>query len=245
MKTHDRHSWVGIILVALGALLIIDNFSFFDFNLRHIIFSWHTIALVIGIIILSNSRNNIIGVIFVVIGLWGYASRIFPWFDDFSFGDIWPLILIIVGLSMLLRKRPNNFDKHKIHEDFPSDFIKSSSESQTSSDMINEVSIFTTAKRHITSQNFRGGEVTSIFGGNHLDFAKAKLAKGENHLEIACIFGGCKIYVPREWKVIVNVTSIFGGIDDKRYANFELPSSEGVLIIKGAVIFGGGEILSV
>jgi predicted membrane protein len=245
MNRRDRHSWIGIILVVIGGLLIIDNFGFFDFGLRYLIFSWHTIALVIGIIILSNSRGSIAGIIFVVIGLWGYANHIFPWFERIGFGDIWPILLIIVGLALLLRKRPSYSEKQKNQEFFQSDFIKSSTEYQSSSDMIDEVSIFTSAKRYINSQNFKGGKVTSIFGGNHLDFARAKLANGENTLEIACIFGGCKIYVPREWKVIVNVTSIFGGIDDKRYANFDYPKSEGVLIIKGAVIFGGCEILSV
>ena len=95
------------------------------------------------------------------------------------------------------------------------------------------------------SQNFKGGKMTALFGGVHLDFSKAKLAPGENQFEISCIFGGGKIYVPKNWKVIVNVTSVFGGIDDKRYINFEAQTTEGVLIIKGAVIFGGCEILSV
>lgn len=245
MNRRDKHSWIGIILVAIGGLLIVDNFSFFNFDLRHMIFSWHTIALIIGIVVLSNNKGSIAGIVFVVIGLWGYANHIFPWFGGFIFSDLWPLLLIIIGLALLLRKKPNPSDRRNLHEDFPSDFIKTATEFQSSSDMIDEVSIFTSARRYITSQNFKGGKVTSIFGGNHLDFAKAKLADGENTLEITCIFGGCKIYVPREWKVIVNVTSIFGGIDDKRYAHFDYPKTEGVLIIKGAVIFGGSEILSV
>jgi predicted membrane protein len=245
MNTQNKHSWIGIILVALGGLLIVDNFGIFYFDIRHLIFSWHTIMLIIGIIILSNSKSSIAGIIFVIIGLWGYATHLFPWFTDFAFGDLWPILLIIVGLSLLLKKKNGDHRRHDVNESFPSDFIKSSTTSESSNDTIDEVAIFTAIRRNILSQNFHGGKITSIFGGVHLDFSRAKMAAGENHLEIACIFGGCKIYVPREWKVIVNVTSVFGGIDDKRFVVFEVPTSDGVLVIKGAVIFGGAEILSI
>ena len=50
--------------------------------------------------------------------------------------------------------------------------------------------------------------------------------------------------MPKDWKVIMNVTAVFGGFEDKRYLSDSSNYTEGVLIIKGAVIFGGGEILS-
>jgi len=245
MSTQNKHSWIGIILVAVGGLLIIDNFGIVDFNVRHLIFSWRTIALVIGIIILSNSKSSMVGIIFVLIGLWGWATHILPWFDNITFGDIWPLILIVIGLSLLLKKKPAIENKTYNQNNFCYDSFGASTESQSSDELLDEVAIFTSTRKNIISQNFKGGKVSSIFGGVNLDFAKAKLAHGENHLEIACIFGGCKIYIPRGWKVIVNVTSVFGGIDDKRFVNYDIPDSDGVLIIKGAVIFGGAEILSI
>jgi len=245
MSAQNKHSWIGIILVAIGGLLIINNFGVFDFNIKHVIFSWHTIALIVGIIILSNSKSSIAGLIFILVGAWGYLGHLFPWFDDLVFSDLWPIILIIVGLSLLFRKKNVKHNACKMKEDFPSDFIKSSTESEISTDAIDEVAIFTSSRRYIHTQNFRGGKITSIFGGVHLDFAHAKLAPGENELEISCIFGGCKLYIPRSWKVIVNVTSVFGGVDDKRFINFEIPDSDGVLIIKGAAIFGGAEIFSI
>ncbi len=262
MQTQNRHSLIGIILVALGALLVINNFGIFDFNLSHMIFSWHTIFVVIGIIILSNSKSSIAGIIFLVIGLWGYLDHIFPWLTDFAFSDLWPLLLIIIGLSLLFRKKDNKKNEWKQwHRDNYKDYNKSATdqnpyeyykgnfennvEQKTSEDSIEEVAIFTSTRRSVLSQNFKGGTVSAIFGAITIDFSKAKLADGENHLEIASIFEGCKIFVPRDWKVIVNVTSVFGGIDDKRYVNFDLPTSNGVLIIKGAVVFGGCEIFSI
>jgi predicted membrane protein len=262
MQTQNRHSIIGIILVALGALLVINNFGFLDFNLSHVIFSWHTIFVIIGIIILSNSKSSIAGIIFLVIGLWGYLDYIFPWFTDFTFRDLWPILLIIIGLSLLFRKKNNknhewkkwqheNYKEYyknavdqKIYDNYKGHF-EDAAEQKSSLDSIEENAIFTTTRKSILSQNFKGGSVSAIFGGITIDFSKAKLADGENHLEIASIFGGCKIFIPRDWKVIVNVTSVFGGIDDKRYINLDLPTSNGVLVIKGAVVFGGCEIFSI
>ncbi len=245
MNTQNKHSWIGIILVALGGLMIVDNFGFLNFNIGSLVFSWHTIFFVIGIIILANSKSSIAGMIFLAIGIWGFAGHIFPWFDDLTFGDLWPIFLIIIGFSMLVKKNPPKHTKSKHTEDFPSDFIKTHTEYESTSDTVDEVAIFTSSKRYISSQNFKGGKVTAIAGGITLDFSNAKLAPGENQMEINCIFGGCKIYVPRGWKVIVNVTSVFGGIDDKRFVNFEVPTSDNILVIKGAVIFGGSEIFSI
>ncbi len=245
MDTQNKHSWIGIILVALGGLMIVDNFGIFHFNIGELIFSWHTIFIIIGAVILANSKTSITGIIFLLIGLWGMASDIFPWFDHLTFGDLWPIFLIIIGFSMLVKKNHPKHNRTKHHEDFPSDFIKSHTEYESSSDIIDEVAIFTSSKRYISSQNFKGGKVTAVAGGITLDFSNAKLAPGENQIEITCIFGGCKIYVPRGWKVIVNVTSVFGGIDDKRFVNFEVPTSDNILVIKGAVIFGGSEIFSI
>ncbi len=57
------------------------------------------------------------------------------------------------------------------------------------------------------------------------------------------MFGGIEVVVPRDWKVIINVTSIFGGVDDKRILNpDQVYESNKVLIIRGTAIFGGCEL---
>ena len=71
-------------------------------------------------------------------------------------------------------------------------------------------------KRKITSDNFMGGKVTSIFGGSELDLTAAKIQNQECVLDIFTMFGGSEIVVPNDWDVRVDVTSIFGGFDDKR-----------------------------
>jgi len=52
--------------------------------------------------------------------------------------------------------------------------------------------------------------------------------------------------VPEDWPVKIRVMSFFGGFSDKhRFRSSEQPAgSASQLIIKGTVIFGGGEIKS-
>jgi predicted membrane protein len=75
---------------------------------------------------------------------------------------------------------------------------------------------------------------------------KAKLAPGDNYIDVFCLFGGMKLIVPEGWNVKIRVMSLFGGFSDKH--RFKSPESatekESQLIIKGTVIFGGGEIKS-
>ena len=76
--------------------------------------------------------------------------------------------------------------------------------------------------------------------------ARAKLAPGKNYIDVLAIFGGLKLIVPEDWHVKIDVISIFGGFSDKHrlhpYNNDIQPNSE--LVIKGFVLFGGGDIRS-
>jgi len=127
-----------------------------------------------------------------------------------------------------------NYD-YKFHQ---SDFATS-----TDADRIDEVAILTSIRKNVTSQNFKGGEVKTIMGGGILDFTSAKLAEGENIIDLTSIMGGVTFRVPQEWKVIVNVHSVFGGFEDKRrFFTPAVPNSNCTLIIRGTVIMGGGTI---
>lgn len=129
--------------------------------------------------------------------------------------------------------------KNEFNKDYNSDYNKE----QNSADMIDEVSVFNSIKRRITSQNFRGGRITSIFGGADIFMNEAKLAQGEQVLDIVAIFGGIDLYVPRDWRVIVKTVTIFGGFDDNRFRDSGVEiADDRAIVIKGFVLFGGGDV---
>ena len=99
-------------------------------------------------------------------------------------------------------------------------------------------------KRQITSQNLRNGNLSAIFGGLEIDLTQAYFDEDEMVLEIAAIFGGVSLAVKSEWDVQIQVTSILGGFSDERKIYKGDQPSGKRLIIKGAAIFGGGEVKS-
>ena len=93
------------------------------------------------------------------------------------------------------------------------------------------------------SDNFKGGRLTSIFGGSEINLTNCKLAEGKNVIDVFMVFGGNVLIVPPDWSIKIEVVSIFGGFSDKRH-NFtdESKKENKELYIKGMAIFGGGEI---
>ena len=64
-------------------------------------------------------------------------------------------------------------------------------------------------------------------------------------IDILAIFGGSTLIVPKEWNVILDVFPLFGGFSNKiRRAPETKIDMQKTLIIKGLVIFGGGEVKS-
>jgi len=58
-------------------------------------------------------------------------------------------------------------------------------------------------------------------------------------LDVVAIFGGAKIIVPPSWEVKSEVTSIFGGVDDKRKILPLAGQERKIIKIKGLALFGG------
>lgn len=221
---------VGAILVLVGLAFLLDNLELINFNIPHIIFSWPMFLIIIGLIIFVKSRNTLAGTIFVIAGLFFLLPRIFPWID-YDSGLIFPLLLILGGIFILARR---NSAFHRRRKNF--------SQENLNFDTIDDFAIFGGGERIITSEKFQGGTITSIFGGSEIDLTNSKLAPGKNVIDVLCVFGGTTLIVPRDWNVVVDVFSLFGGFSNKARRDQTEINKENSLIIKGFVLFGGGEI---
>jgi predicted membrane protein len=241
---------LGIILIAIGVIYLLKSF-YFPFDIE--IFSFPFILVVIGIIIMLNSGNKLFGAIVFIFGLLLY------------FGDhitIWPFFFILLGIYIIFKNRtyrprlsdnPQPDSKPGEKRDFRNDiadFVKSEKkhfydDSSIGKDYLDDVSVFGGGHKVIHSDNFKGGNITAIFGGSEIDLTQCKLAPGDNIIDVVIIFGGSTIVVPNNWDVILNVTPLFGGFSNKknRYVS-SVPEPSGTLIIKGVVLFGGGEVKS-
>ena len=221
---------VGVILVLAGLFLVIRNTGFFPEFIDNVIFSWPMLLVGIGLVMTLTASEKTAGVIVMAVGGFFMIPLIFR--ETFHmYNMFWPSIFIIIGVIFIVSKRRgwNTVTSKGLHGD----------------DYIDYVNVFSGGERQIVSQNFRGGRVSAVFGGIELDLTKAKLASGVSELEIACVFGGATIIVPDDWHVTIEVTPVLGGFTDSR----KLIPGRSVdatkhLVIKGAVVLGGGEVKS-
>jgi hypothetical protein len=95
---------------------------------------------------------------------------------------------------------------------------------------------------HSESEAFRGGNVTTWFGGGEVDLSEAKLAPDGATLHVNALFGGGNLIVPDSWNVETRLVGI-GGAGDGR-PRTERPDDAPTLRIEGTAIFGGWGITS-
>jgi predicted membrane protein len=229
----------GFIVVLAGLLLLAFNFDIFPYDWKHIIFSWQMLLIAIGAVSLITSEGRGPGVILLVIG----GFFLLPELVDFHIPFVklfWPVMLIIIGVLILFgRGHDRRFRRHWHHR-MPMD----DPDSKLDEGYIREDNIFSGSKHKFAHQEFKGGRISNVFGGTEIDLSQATLAEGRNELMVECIFGGVTLIVPSDWKVILQISTVLGGFQDKRAFIKEVSDSTRVLVIRGSAIFGGGEIKS-
>ncbi|MFT3740686.1 MAG: DUF5668 domain-containing protein [Breznakibacter sp.] len=226
MKTHKHRSRfaLGVVLIAIGFVYLAGNFGMISEPLFDVLTSWPMILVAIGLLNFAKRQYTPAFILF------GVASFfLLQKFTDVDIWRYWPILLVFIGLVLIFNRRSNTLHCEPVMN-------------QNSQDVIDDVALFGGSVSQVESQNFKGGKITAIFGGSEMHFARAKMSEDGAVLDVAAIFGGVKLVVPRDWNVKLEVTSIFGGFTDKRlYINDAAPSAK-TLWIKGAAVFGGGEL---
>jgi predicted membrane protein len=225
---------IGVLLIIAGLILMLKKSTVLPEPLDHfiedILFSWQMLLIAIGVVTLIGSDNKTPGIVLISVGGFFLIPELFTDFFR-SFNFFWPALFIVIGVVLLINSKS---------------IVKKLDYSTTNkADYIDYTNIFSGAERQLITENFQGGKITSIFGGGEVDLTRSSLAPGENIIEITCIFGGTTIIVPESWNVILDITPILGGFSDARKIRGDvIKDNTRTLIIRGTVIFGGGELKS-
>jgi predicted membrane protein len=224
----DKRVLLGSILIGLGGMFFLNSLDIFNFNFGRVVFSWPFFFIVIGMYLTLNTSRKMLGGIIAGLGFIFILPRIFPSID-YDGSIVVSIFLIAFGSYIILNQRKKTEETDTL--------------GQIEKDVIDDVAIFGGGTRIVTSDNFRGGNITAVFGGSEIILKGCKLSEGTNSIDILAIFGGTTIVVPNDWNVVMNVTSIFGGFSNKSVKD---PNSfvdlNKTLVIKGLVVFGGGEL---
>lgn len=90
------------------------------------------------------------------------------------------------------------------------------------------------------SVKYVSGEISRVklensFGSLQVYFTDAQLKEGTAEVIVENSFGSTILYIPADWKVIMNVDNSFGGTNERGQCN---PEGSLVLYVKGEVAFG-------
>lgn len=225
---------IGSAIIVVGALFLFRNLGYFNFDIFRYLFNWYSWLIFAGIITLAkqNGKENVgyaligVGIVFFMMDI-----NIIP---SISIKTWWPLILVAVGISYLLKGAKSG--------------LPNGTRPDGGADYINDTNVFSGGEYRITSDNFKGGSVTNIFGGGEYNLTSSKLSENsDNVLNLFVMFGGVELIVPRDWEIHSDVTALFGGFNNKRNAlpmDATFVGQKKVLYIRGTVLFGGGEVKS-
>ena len=225
MKKTTNVLW-GIILIALGVVIALNSF-----NITHInIFfdGWWTLFIivpcVIGLFKDEDKTGSIIGILVGVALLLGVRKILSI---DMLLKLALPVILVVVGISLILKDALNAETKNKIKE------INKGQKGTT------YTATFSGQDVKFDGEKFNLTEANAIFGGIKLDLRKA-IIDSDCVINLSAIFGGVDILVPEDINVKINSTSIFGGVSDKR--DNKTNKAEHTIYINATCMFGGADI---
>lgn len=229
-KKSNQNYLLGILIIGAGILLLLKNLNLLPYSIYHLIFSWPSLLIFIGIFSLKG-RNAYWGYLLIGLGLFFHLSSY--WDLGRYFWDVfWPGLIIAVGVFFLY-----GLNKKKKNQEFGN-----FTESHSTESALDEVVIFGGTDRRISGQNFSGGSATCLMSGLKLDLSQAEIEADAALMELNLIFSDAKIRLPAHWDVRFEAVNIFGGFNDKR-APYNGSEVRKKLIISGSAIFSGVEIL--
>ena len=216
--------WLGIGVIVLGLLLTLDNLGFLHHGFLFKL--WPLILVFVGFSRLGprQDERRLSPFLFIAAGvfllIWEFGGA------DFS-EVMGPVLVVALGIFIVTRSLRRNRGvppNLAAHEGF-----------------VSTTAIFSGTKRRPSSQAFKGGEMTAIFGGFELDLRQAALDEEHARVDVFILFGGAEVRVPQGWNVDLKATAMFGGLEDK---SLHLPfdpaqPARPTLVITGMALFGG------
>lgn len=141
-----------------------------------------------------------------------------------------------IGFSILFRSHPKQkYDWHQGREHFAQ-----TTETMDDNNPYAKVN-FGSSSKYLHSDSLKGGQFSASFGELEVFFDKAQLSPDGAEIFLDCSFGSIKLYIPKQWQVLDNLSVNLGEVTNKvRTAQPDENSPK--LTLTGNVQFGGIEI---
>jgi predicted membrane protein len=214
----------GLFVVAIGVLFTLDNLGLVEAS-TYLRF-WPVAFIAVGVASLTQARRSggyVSGLVWITIGSWLLLDELDV--IRVRFWDFWPLLLILLGGTIVWRALG------------PS--ASGSGDMADAASIVRGLAVMSGVKRTNASPSFRGGDLTAVMGGCEIDLRQATITGGPAVIDVLAFWGGIELRVPERWLIDSKITPFLGGVEDRTRPTGEASER---LVIKGVVVMGGIEI---
>ncbi len=215
----------GAVLLAAGVILALNAFELTDIDI--FFKGWWTLFIIIPSLVgVFTERDKSASLFGLLIGVLFLLSEL----EIIDFSLVWkiavPAVIVIIAIKMIVNGAKK---KDRREEDF---------NIVTPENAPSTYAIFGGKDLSFDGQPFEGTEIVAVFGGIDCDLRGAIIEK-DCKITVVSVFGGADIIVPKNVRVVVDSTSVFGGCDDETVSP-ENPVA--TLYIDVTSVFGGTDV---
>lgn len=222
----------GLLCIVAAVLIIANQFGFLS---QISMVEVAVTVILIGVLIKSMIHVNFLGILFplallAIIYTKAWGITIFtPW------SLLLTALLGSIGLSLIFKKQmywlPHfNHGHYNEHVE------------QDDENVVNCFVTFGTTIKYVNAEAFERADIRCSFGSAMVYFDKTIMKSSTSHIDVDVAFGSVELYIPNTWKVINEVNTSLGAMEEKYRSN--TPDSPTV-IIRGEVRLGAVEIVYV
>ncbi len=248
MRFVNGRFFLGLVIVVIGVILLLNNLvEGIEIDVGQIIRLWPVIPLVLGLSWIFASFGSVsaegeqrvffswgqfvTGLIAIAVGVIFLGRNLDLFYLDISifWRLLWPLILILIGFSLLRGRAFSSAGGGRFA------FMGGSNVGGSE------------------PWKLESGSYFAFMGGIELDLRSAEIAEGETVIDLTAIMGGIEVKIPRDLAVVYDGNAVLGGVTFKDYedggliggrkieSNLQEDSSK-IVRIQARAIMGGVEI---
>jgi predicted membrane protein len=140
------------------------------------------------------------------------------------------IVLVIIGGLGVLGKLQDRVAHEEVDDN-----------GKTRNDFFEITNFMGGSKKDYKFEQLKGGIINCVMGGAEIDLTSAELKKGAK-IDVFLMMGGTKIFVPKEWNIILDTNNIMGDSKDQGEDIVGSDDSK-TLRIDGTIIMGGLEVV--
>lgn len=219
---------LGLLFVLIGLAWLLDVYGYTVFPGGLSVW-WPSILVVVGLAKLAASPRWWGGPVGLIVAGGVLQAWRLGYLPGLSWKVVAPIAIILAGLLILFAPRRWG-DERAWEERWRRDTEPHRIERE-------DTVVFASGDRRAPAEEYKGGELTAVFGHLNADLREAKLPAEGAHLKATSVFGGVDIRVPAGWRVEVKGTPVFGKVQNRT-----TPGPGPTLQVEAVSVFGDVDV---